>query len=46
MPATLLKGDSNKLFSYENKNTYFEEHLRTTASKSIDTNWHSWNLGL
>ena len=37
-PATLLKRDSNT-FSYEMyeifKNTYFEEHLRMTASDTI-----------
>ena len=36
--ATLLKRDSSTVFSYEIceifKNTYFEEHLQTTASDS------------
>ena len=36
-PATLLKRDSNTVFSSEyweiSKNTYFEEHPRTTASE-------------
>ena len=36
--GTLLKRDSTQVFSHEIyeifKNTYFEEHLRTTASSS------------